>query len=70
MVQAAGLPPGKDPTDWNVENPEAVAGVHRAYAEAGADIVLANTFGANRLKYHGAYSLDELISSAISLAKS
>ena len=37
MVQAAGLPPGKDPTDWNVENPEAVAGVHRAYAEAGAD---------------------------------
>lgn len=70
MVQAAGLPPGKDPTDCNVENPEAVAGVHRAYAEAGADIVLANTFGANRLKYHGAYSLDELISSAISLAKS
>ena len=70
MVQAAGLPPGKDPTDWNVENPAAVAGVHRAYAEAGADIVLANTFGANRLKYHGAYSLDELISSAISLAKS
>ena len=70
MVQAAGLPPGKDPTDWNVENQVAVAGVHRAYAEAGADIVLANTFGANRLKYHGAYSLDELISSAISLAKS
>ena len=70
MVQAAGLPPGKDPTDWNVENQAAVAGVHRAYAEAGADIVLANTFGANRLKYHGAYSLDELISSAISLAKS
>ena len=70
MVQAAGLPPGKDPTDWNVENPAVVAGVHRAYAEAGADIVLANTFGANRLKYHGAYSLDELISSAISLAKS
>ena len=70
MVQAAGLPPGKDPTDWNVENPEAVAGVHHAYAEAGADIVLANTFGANRLKYHGAHSLDGLISSAISLAKS
>ena len=70
MVQAAGLPPGKDPTDWNVENQAAVASVHRAYAEAGADIVLANTFGVNRLKYHGAYSLDELISSAISLAKS
>ena len=70
MVQAAGLPPGKDPTDWNVENPEAVAAVHRAYVEAGADIVLSNTFGANRLKYHGVHSIDELVRSAISLARS
>ena len=70
MAQAAGLPPGKDPTDWNIENPEAVAGIHRAYAEAGADIVLANTFGASRLKYHGVHRLEDLISSAISIARS
>ena len=69
MVQAAGLPPGKDPTDWNIENPDAVAAVHRAYVEAGSGIVLANTFGANRLKYHGPHPLDRLISSAISLAR-
>ena len=69
MVQAAGLPPGKDPTDWNVENPDAVASVHRAYAESGSRIVLANTFGANRLKYHGPYDLKELVASAISIAR-
>ena len=69
MVQAAGLPPGKDPTDWNVENPGAVAAVHRAYVDAGSRIVLANTFGANRLKYRGPHPLDALISSAISLAR-
>ena len=69
MMQAAGLPPGKDPTDWNVENPDAVAAVHRAYVEAGSGIVLANTFGANRLKYHGPHPLDEIIPSAISLAR-
>ena len=69
MVQAAGLPPGKDPTDWNIENPDAVAAVHRAYVEAGADIVLANTFGANRLKYHGPHDLAALISSAIAIAR-
>lgn len=69
MVQAAGLPPGKDPTDWNVENPDAVAAVHRAYVEAGADIVLANTFGANRLKYHGPHDLAALISSAVAIAR-
>ena len=69
MVQAAGLPPGKDPADWNIENPDAVAAVHRAYAAAGANIVLANTFGANRLKYHGQHALSDLISAAISCAR-
>lgn len=69
MVQAAGLPPGKDPTDWNVENPAAVAAVHRAYAQAGSQVVMANTFGANRLKYHGVHSLDELTTAAIRLAR-
>ena len=69
MVQAAGLTPGKDPTDWNIENPEAVASVHCAYAEAGSGIVLANTFGANRLKYHGPYQLKDLIASAVSIAR-
>ena len=69
MVQAAGLPPGKDPTDWNIENPSAVAAVHRAYVAAGTHVVMANTFGANRLKYHGEHSLEDLIAAAIRLAR-
>ena len=69
MIQAAGLPAGKDPTDWNIENPSAVTSVHRAYVEAGSDIVLANTFGANRLKYRGSHDLGELIRAAIANAR-
>ena len=69
MIQAAGLPVGKDPTDWNVENPDAVASVHRAYLEAGSEIVMTNTFGANRLKYHGEHDLKELIAAAVKIAR-
>jgi len=69
MIQSAGLPAGKDPTDWNLENPSAVTSIHRAYVEAGADIVLTNTFGANRLKYQGEHDLKELVRAAISNAR-
>lgn len=46
MLQAAGLPPGTPPEGWLLENPEAVIGVHRAYIDAGADLILTCTFGA------------------------
>lgn len=69
MIQAAGLPVGKDPCDWNIENPAAVTAVHRDYVEAGSGIVLTNTFGANRLKYHGTHDLAQLISAAIANAR-
>jgi 5-methyltetrahydrofolate--homocysteine methyltransferase len=48
MLQAAGLPPGVAPEGWLLENPEAVAGVHRAYIDAGSDLILTCTFGATR----------------------
>ncbi len=48
MLQAAGLPPGTSPEGWLLENQEAVVGVHRAYIEAGADLILTCTFGATR----------------------
>jgi len=50
MLQAAGLPAGHCPELWNIENSGAPRGVAAAYAAAGADLVLANTFGGNRLK--------------------
>jgi 5-methyltetrahydrofolate--homocysteine methyltransferase len=51
-----GLQTGDAPELWNVEHPDRVAAVHRGFAEAGCDILLTNTFGANRhrLKLHKA----------------
>lgn len=48
-LQRLGLPAGAAPELWNVENPSAVEQVARSYVEAGSDIILTNTFGANRL---------------------
>ena len=51
MLEAAGLAPGSCRELWDVEHPEKVAAVHRAYVEAGADIVETNTFfGGNRIQ--------------------
>ena len=51
-----GLGPGEPPEMWNVEQPDKVRELHQAFVDAGADIILTNTFGCNRyrLKLHGA----------------
>ena len=51
-----GLVSGDAPEMWNVEHPERVRALHRHFIEAGADIILTNTFGGNRhrLKLHKA----------------
>ncbi|MGO9308750.1 MAG: homocysteine S-methyltransferase family protein [Spirochaetia bacterium] len=50
-----GLMQGSPPDEWNLTHPEIVREITREYVEAGADIVLTNTFGANklRLEAHG-----------------
>jgi methionine synthase I (cobalamin-dependent) len=45
MLQKAGLLPGIAPERWNLENPDAVRAVYKAYLDAGADLILTNTFG-------------------------
>jgi 5-methyltetrahydrofolate--homocysteine methyltransferase len=52
----AGLSSGDPPEFWNVQRPEEVTGLHQRFVDAGADIILTNTFGCNphRLKLHGA----------------
>jgi 5-methyltetrahydrofolate--homocysteine methyltransferase len=50
FLQARGLPDGYAPDLWNVEQPEAITAVHREYVNAGADILLTNTFGASRIR--------------------
>lgn len=49
QLQAAGLPPGACPDAWNLERPDAVRAVAAGYVAAGSQIILSNTFGANRL---------------------
>jgi methionine synthase I (cobalamin-dependent) len=48
-LQARGLPPGEVGDLWNLERPERVEAVARAYVEAGSRIILTNTFRANRI---------------------
>ena len=54
-LQAEGLAPGECPDAWNAENPDAVRAVARSYVEAGADVILTNTFRSNRfaLEHYG-----------------
>lgn len=48
QLQSRGLPVGACPDGWSLEQPAKVEEVARAYVEAGSDIILTNTFGANR----------------------
>jgi len=49
MLQARGLSAGQCPELWNVTRPEEVRAIAAAYARAGSDMVLTNTFGGSRL---------------------
>ncbi len=46
----AGLTAGEAPELWNLEHPDRVTAVHASYVEAGSDVLLTNTFGANRCR--------------------
>lgn len=70
MLQASGLKLGGLPEELNFTNPELIIGIHRAYIEAGAMAVYANTFGANRHKLQNSkYSVAEVVRQAIKLAR-
>ncbi|MCC7473801.1 MAG: homocysteine S-methyltransferase family protein [Pirellulales bacterium] len=49
QLQALGLPSGECPDLWNLVHPELVERVPRSYVEAGSQVVLTNTFRANRI---------------------
>jgi 5-methyltetrahydrofolate--homocysteine methyltransferase len=55
LLQEQGLDDGGSGELWNVERPDVIAGLHAAYAEAGAQILTTNTFGGTRprLAMHG-----------------
>ena len=60
------LAAGELPEKLNISEPERVFAVHKGYADAGAEFITANTFGANSLKYD---NVDELVKAGVALAK-
>lgn len=60
MLQARGLKAGDCPEQMILDAPDIVEGVHREYAAAGAQVIVSNTFGANRTKL-AHYGLQERV---------
>ncbi len=70
MLQKNGLKGGDIPELFNLTRPELITSVHEEYLKAGADIISANTFGANPFKEASfGVPLEDIITSAIVLAK-
>lgn len=68
-----GLESGEPPEFWITDHPDRVIGLHQQFVDAGADIILTNTFGCNRhrLKLHNAQArVHELAAGAAKLARS
>ena len=68
QFQLRGLPAGKSLELLNLEDPALVEEIHRAYVEAGSDVIYANTFGANRLKMpHG--KAESIVRAGVEIAR-
>lgn len=68
MLQKSGMETGEIPELLGITNPDLIIDIHKAYINAGAQIIYANTFGANRHKLNG-HSVDEVIGAAIKNGK-
>ncbi len=69
---STGLAEGELPESWNITHPDKIRAIHRTYLEAGAKVITANTFGANRRKIAAAgkdFSPAELVREGICRAK-
>jgi len=72
QLQTRGLVTGECPDAWNLSRPDRVEEVARAYVEAGSDIILTNTFRANRLALAGyglADKTEEINRAGVELAR-
>ena len=68
LLQAGGLKPGEYPERWNLSHHDVIIDIHKAYFDAGSNIVCTNTFGANCLKFADD-ELEQIIKAAVANAK-
>ena len=68
LLQEAGLQPGELPERWNVSHPEEIIRIQKSYYDAGSNVVLSNTFGANGLKFDDE-ELETLVTAAVKNAR-
>ena len=70
MLQAAGMKMGETPEVLSITQPELLIDIHTQYINAGAQIIYANTFGANSYKLEDSgYCVDEIVKASIANAK-
>lgn len=72
MLQERGLMPGQSPEEMNLTMPDVVAAVHQEYLDAGADILVTNSFGGSRekLSHYGLEDrLKEINAASVQIAK-
>lgn len=68
LLQERGLKPGELPEWWNLQKPDIITDIHKAYYDAGSNVVSTNTFGANILKFERA-DLEAIIDAAVKNVK-
>ena len=70
MLQTGVLSPGDIPELLNITDKHSLIDIHKAYIDSGANLIYANTFGANRFKLENTpYSVEQIIKSGIENAK-
>ncbi len=68
ILQSKGLRAGELPETWNITHSEEIREVHKAYFDAGSNLVCTNTFGANSLKF-SSDELEKIVAAAVENAK-
>ena len=70
LIQKSGVKYSSVPESLNITHPELITSFHKAYIEAGSDIVYSNTFGANAYKLkNSGYTVEEIIKAGVNNAK-
>ncbi len=71
LLQAEGMEAGELPESYNIKAPSVISKIHKAYIDAGADIILTNTFGASKYKLRDSgLEVKEVVKQAVEIARS